>query len=74
MDKTHPLKSGTKVRRSLPGQYEEVGVVVHSWYNEELQAWDYYVAFFGDKYPVGKPDKIPYVLCYLEGSVEPLES
>ena len=47
----------------------ECGIVVHYWYDEEMNCFDYYVAFFGDTFLEGKPDKIPYVLRYLESSL-----
>ena len=59
---------GTRVRLSTG----EVGIVIHTWTDAEMECDDCYVAFFGDSFPVGKPDCIPYVLRYLATSLEPL--
>ena len=60
---------GTKVRLPSTG---EVGIVIHTWLDAEMQCADCYVAFFGQSFPAGKPDEIPYVLRYLATSLEPL--
>jgi hypothetical protein len=60
---------GSKVKLKSTG---EVGVVVHSWFDSELDDIDYYVAFFGATFPTGKPDAKPYVLRYMETSLEPV--
>jgi len=52
------------------GSKKEKGIVVHYWYDDEMDCFDYYVAFFGTAFPEGKPDRIPYVLRYLETSLE----
>ena len=60
----------------VPGQHVklratgEVGVVVHAWLHDELGEIDVYVAFFGSNFPVGEPLDPPYVLRYLESSLD----
>ena len=61
------FEPGTKVKLISTG---EVGVVVHSWKNGELDAIDYHIAFYGNEFPVAKPKEPPYVLRYLESSLE----
>ena len=61
---------GSRVRHKTTG---ECGVVVHSWYDSSLMANDYYIAFFGKKYPDGKPERVPYVLRYLDSSLEAVD-
>ncbi len=51
----------------------EIGVIVHSWENQELGATDYHVAFYGAEFPIGKPEEPPYVLRYLDSSLESIE-
>jgi hypothetical protein len=48
----------------------EVGIVVHAWWEAETDGNDYYVAFFGESFPISKPEKLPYVLRYGEPSLE----
>ncbi len=50
----------------------EYGIVVASWWNDQLETWDYYTAFFGSEVPseTTQPDK-PYVLRYMEFSLQP---
>lgn len=50
----------------------EVGVIVWSWYNEEIYSYDYYVAFFGASLPHGEPTEKPYILRYAETSLKPV--
>lgn len=64
------FKPGSKVKLVSTG---EVGVVVHSWENEELCAIDYHVAFYGAEFPAGKPKEPPYVLRYLGSSLESVD-
>ncbi len=66
-----PISVGDKVRRPSSG---EVGIVIHTWPNDEMQCTDCYVAFFGQTFPVGKPHEIPYVLRYLATSLELVEN
>jgi hypothetical protein len=50
------LPPGTAVR--LDGLQEggpEYGVLVHCWFEDEMGAYDCYVAFFGNELPTGKP-------------------
>lgn len=70
------LAPGTKVRHVVhygehdaPGEWE-YGVVVHCWLNEQMQAYDCYVAFFGGSLPTGAPNERPYVLRYFSTSLE----
>ncbi len=61
------LRFGSRVRLISTG---EVGVVVHAWWDTEIQGAYYYVAFFGQTISVAKPDNVPYVLRYAETSLE----
>lgn len=67
------LHVGTPVTLTSTG---EVGMVVHSWVNHDMQCLEYYVAFFGDQYPVAlhKPKEKPYILRYLETSLEVIKT
>jgi hypothetical protein len=60
------MRSGDKVRLRSTG---EVGVIVWGW-NDEVMGRDFYVAFFGNQFPDGKPTEKPYVLRYAECSLE----
>ena len=64
------MEPGTRVRLSDTG---EVGIVVHSWYNDEIDAEDNYVVFFGAEFPNGQPARIPYVLRYATPGLEILD-
>jgi hypothetical protein len=69
------LQPGTLVR--LDGSEDgipEFGVVVHCWINDEVDAYDCYVAFFGNETPTGKPNQIPYVLRYFTTSLTVLDA
>jgi hypothetical protein len=57
------LPAGTKVRYDGSGK-SEFGVVVHCWVSEEIGGYDCYVAFFGNEFPGGAPQRKPYVLRY----------
>lgn len=67
------LPPGTKVRLDGHEDGPEVGIVVHCWYNDELDIYDCYVAFFGTEYPVSEPKGKPYVLRYAALSLDVLE-
>lgn len=63
------LAPGTRVRRDTSFDGEdavtpEYGVVVHCWANDGIEAYDCYVAFFGDRFPAGQPTEKPYILRY----------
>ena len=63
------LAPGTKIRRDAivnndDNSTSEFGVVAHCWLDEEMGAYDCYIAFFGDAFPVGKPNEKPYILRY----------
>ena len=64
------LKPGIKVRLVSTG---EVGVVVHTWKDEIMDSIDCHVAFYGNNFPQGKPKEPPYVLRYLESSLEVID-
>lgn len=70
------MRPGTKVRlkQSKPdGLYDltEAGIVIHIWYNNFLECNECYVAFFGNSFPKeGEKCDPPYILKYLEGSLE----
>jgi len=51
----------------------EYGVIVYCWLNSETDAYDCYVAFFGDQQSTGKLTKKPYVLRYLSTSLTVLD-
>jgi hypothetical protein len=59
------LPPGTPVRYdAMQDGGPEYGVVVHCWLNDEIDAYDCYVAFFGNQPPDGKPTEKPYILRY----------
>lgn len=63
------LPAGTRVRYGgLVDGGPEYGVVVHCWRDDELGAYDCYVAFFGTALPDGRPSEGPYVLHYASTS------
>lgn len=62
------LPPGTKVRYDGTSE-PEYGVVVHCWINDEIQAYDCHIAFFGDQFPEGAPKRIPYILRYASVSL-----
>ena len=64
------IEVGDKVKLLSTG---EVGIVVHTWHDEELDTQNNYIAFFGEEFPDGKPIEIPYVLKYISGSLQILE-
>ena len=47
----------------------EFGVVIHCWLDDEIGMFDCYVAFFGARFPAGKPSEKPYVLRYAATSL-----
>jgi len=61
------LKRGTKVKLINTG---EVGVIVHTWFDNQMDATDCHVAFYGEEFPSGKPSEKPYVLRYFSSSLE----
>jgi hypothetical protein len=63
------LSAGTPVRYDGLEDRPEYGVVVHCWLDDEIRAYDCYVAFFGDVQPAGKPNKKPYILRYASTSL-----
>ena len=64
------LPPGTLVRYDgLDQGGPEFGVVIHSWYDDEIDAYDCYVAFLGNEQPTGKPTEKPYVLRYASTSL-----
>jgi hypothetical protein len=64
------LPPGTPVRYDgLEQGGPEYGVVVHCWFDREIDAHDCYVAFFGDQQPAGKPAEKPYILRYASTSL-----
>jgi hypothetical protein len=63
------LPAGTPVRYDGHEDGPEYGVVVHCWLDEEIQAHDCYVAFFGHERPTGKPSETPHVLRYASTSL-----
>ncbi|MFN3726011.1 MAG: hypothetical protein ACK4SZ_06870 [Allosphingosinicella sp.] len=68
------LAPGTKVAlRNPPEGSPEHGVVVHCWGNDEIGAYDCYVAFFGSEAPVREPVTKPYVFRYAASSLKVTE-
>ena len=65
-----PFSPGTKVKLISTG---EVGIVVHGWQNLEMDAMDYHIAFYGELFPKAEPSEPPYVLRYLESSLEKID-
>jgi hypothetical protein len=64
------IPAGTPVRYDgLIDGGPEFGVVVHCWFDDEIQAFDCYVAFFGSGFPETKPTEKPYVLRYAATSL-----
>jgi len=74
------LPAGTKVRRDAFFNEDafitsEYGVVVHCWWDEEIDGYDCYVAFFGEKgHPDAAPEEKPYILRYASTSLTVLAS
>jgi hypothetical protein len=69
------LPAGTNVRYD-GGRHEgivEFGIVVHCWLDEEIDGYDCYIAFFGEKRPSGKPSERPYILRYASTSLVVLD-
>jgi hypothetical protein len=63
------LAAGTRVR--LDSFFDdsdeatpEYGIVVHCWRDTELDFHNCYIAFFGDGFPDGEPNEMPYMLRY----------
>ena len=64
------LPPGTPVRYDgLEQGGLEHGVVIHCWLDDEINAYDCYVAFFGNEEPAGKPAEKPYILRYASTSL-----
>jgi hypothetical protein len=63
------IARGSLVRLRSTG---EMGVVVASWFDDDLDDVDCSVAFFGDALPVPgpRPPTTPYILRYLAFSLE----
>ena len=66
------LAAGTRVTYNGTGK-PEYGVIVHCWHNWEIDAYDCYVAFFGDAIPDAMPAEKPYVLRYAATSLTVLD-
>lgn len=63
------LPAGTPVRYDGFKERPEFGVVVHSWFNNEIGGYDCYVAFFGSAMPSEAPEQKPYILRYASTSL-----
>ncbi|WP_203142737.1 hypothetical protein [Marinobacter mangrovi] len=61
---------GNKVRENATG---EVGVVIRTRENSELDCADCHVAFYGNMFPSEGPAGPPYILRYLESSLEKVD-
>jgi len=61
------LKRGTKIKFNSTG---EIGVIVHTWYDNEMDTTECHIAFYGEEFPSGKPSEPPYVLRYFSSSLE----
>ncbi|WP_226636012.1 hypothetical protein [Brevundimonas poindexterae] len=74
------LKPGTRVRLTYEADagsegepaYDD-GVVVHCWWDHEIEGYDCYVALFGDAIPPGQPKDAPWVQQYAVSSLTVLE-
>ena len=73
MSEDRLLPPGTRVRYDGFEDEPEYGIVVHSWFNDEIGAFDCYVAFFGAAMPTGAPEQKPYVLRYASTSLVVVE-
>lgn len=73
MVKDEQFEVGQRVYIDSFGE-KEVGIVLHCWFDEEIKSYDCYVAFFGNSFPKGKPDEIPYVLRYSSTSLIKVEN
>jgi len=51
----------------------EVGIVIHICLSDNGQDDDAYVAFFGPRFPEGKPEETPYILRYYVDSLQLIE-
>jgi len=69
MNTDKKLNPGQKVIYDGTGE-KEYGIVVHSWFNEEIRAYDCYVAFFGSTFPENVPNEKPYILKYASVSLK----
>lgn len=68
------LAPGTRVALlSRPDAGPEQGVVIHCWGNDEIDAYDCYVAFFGVEMLPREPAVKPYVLRYAASSLKVVE-
>jgi hypothetical protein len=67
------LPPGTRVRLDSSDE-PEYGIVIHCWMDPEIDSYDCYVAFFGDRFPAGRPPAKPYVLRYAVTSLTVLAS
>ena len=61
---------GDKVQLVTEENPREVGIVVNYWFDNDMRCFDYHVAFFGENFPEGKPKEVPYILRYLETSLD----
>ncbi len=52
----------------------EYGVVVHCWFNADIQEYDCYIAFFGSEEPTGELVEHPYILRYASIELVVLDS
>ncbi|MEM6258155.1 MAG: hypothetical protein AAGI37_07565 [Planctomycetota bacterium] len=64
------MEIGTKVKLASTG---EVGIILHSWKDPETGDEDNHVAFYGEDFPIGQPDRSPYVLRYFTNTLEKIE-
>lgn len=69
------LRPGTAVRYDgLEEGGSEYGIIVHCWLDDEIDAYDCYIAFFGEKQPTGKPIEKPYILRYASTSLTVIDT
>jgi hypothetical protein len=68
------LVPGTLVRYDGMEDEAEYGVVVHCWFDDDIQTYDCYVAFFGNAQPVNAPTEKPYILRYASTSLKKISS
>ena len=68
------LSPGTRVRYDgLEQDGPEFGIVVYCWFDVEMRAHDCCVAFFGGGWPMGRPERVSYILRYASTSLKTIE-
>jgi len=63
------VETVSTVASEIEKEIVEKGIVVHWWWDNELEIYDYYIVFFGESFPTGKPNTRPYLLRYSENAL-----